>query len=86
MALAWCNSPSDEVKTSGVLIKPEVTTYMYGTHALEEKGQIKVALKSTAINLDEFIGKKVEVIGTRVPGYPLSGGPYLIEVQKIVIR
>ncbi len=84
--LAWCSSSADEIKISGTLIKPEVTHYMYGTHALEEKGKIKVALTSGTIDLDDFIGKKVEIRGTRVQGYPLSGGPELIEVQKIVIR
>lgn len=86
LMLAWCSSPADEVKRSGILIKPEATYYMYGTHALEDKGKIRVALKSSTIDLDDFIGKKVQIIGTPVPGYPLSGGPELVEVQKIIIR
>lgn len=83
LVLAWCNTPDNEVQLSGIITKPEVTNYMYGTHALERDGKIRFALKSDAIDLDTYIGKRVQLSGIRVPGYPLSGGPDLIEVRKI---
>lgn len=73
------------VKLSGVLVKPEVTAYMYGTHALENTGQLSAALKSNSINLDAYVGKQVRITGKRVEGYPLEGGPDLIEVMDIEI-
>jgi hypothetical protein len=86
LSLTWCSTPADEVKLSGIVIKPEVTHYMYGTHALEENGSIRAALQSNSLDLDAFLGKKVRITGNRVPGYPLSGGPELVEVQKVEIR
>lgn len=59
---------------------------MYGTHALEESGKKKhYALTSSTCNLDDYVNKTVRVIGKRVEGYPLSGGPKLIEVISIDI-
>ncbi len=83
LLLAWCTPPVDDGQLTGYLIKPEVTTYMYGTHALENNGRIIAALKSDSVNLDTFTGKKVRLYGKRIEGYPLSGGPELIEVKKI---
>lgn len=83
LALAWCHAPDNDLQLTGYLIRPEATTYMYGTHALESRGRIVAALKSDSVNLDAYTGKKVRITGNRVPGYPLSGGPDLIEVNKI---
>ncbi len=83
LTLAWCQSPESHLQLTGYLTRPEATTYMYGTHALESKGRVIAALKSDSVNLDAFTGKKVRITGNRVQGYPLSGGPDLIEVNKI---
>lgn len=82
-----CKAPQadDAVNLSGILIKPEYTPYMYGTHALERNSTIQAALKSYTVNLDDFIGKKVRIRGKITEGYPLSGGPPLIEVYTVEI-
>jgi hypothetical protein len=82
-----CNSPRqlDEVALTGIVIKPEYTTYMYGTHTLEKDNAIQAALKSNTVNLDDFIGKTVRITGKPVEGYPLSGGPILIDVNSVKI-
>lgn len=84
-----CNTapiPSTSVTAAGLLYKPEFTTYMYGTHALEESGKKKqYALTSSTCNLDDYVNKTVRVTGKRVEGYPLSGGPELINVISVDI-
>lgn len=70
---------------SGTLIKLEVTSFMYGTHALRispTSPDSIVALKSD-LDLDKFIDKKVNVRGKLVDGYPVDGGPSLLNVTSI---
>jgi ecotin len=66
------------LKVTDVLKKTGMTTYQYGTHTIG-----KFALKSSKVDLKKYEGKKVTIIGKKVPGYPLDGGPELIEVSKI---
>jgi hypothetical protein len=74
-----------EVMTSGIIQKPESTTYQYGTHVLQDQdGKILYALKSTSVQLDNYIGKKVDLQGKFVEDYPVDGGPPFVEVVKII--
>lgn len=66
----------------GLIQKPEVTSYMYGTHTITENGKT-YAIQSKTINLDLYISKKVTVKGTKINGYPLDGGPELIDVKGV---
>ncbi|GGG93839.1 hypothetical protein GCM10007422_03910 [Pedobacter zeae] len=73
---------SSVVTASGTIEKLGMTTFQYGTHLL--KGDNKTyALKSASINLDTYLDKKVTIKGKKVAGYPLDGGPELIEVTLI---
>jgi hypothetical protein len=70
------------VDLSGVLQKPGMTTYQYGTHVLTSEGK-RYALKSGTVNLDNYVDKKVKIKGTKVEGYPVENGPELLEVTDI---
>jgi hypothetical protein len=73
------------VVRSGVITKLEMSTWMYGTHVLsDEGGKPLTALEgNTDLNFDKYQGEKVEVTGTLKEGYPLNGGPELLEVKTI---
>ncbi|MDG2343085.1 MAG: hypothetical protein P8L23_00725 [Flavobacteriales bacterium] len=77
-----CNKSlfSNKVKTTGLIQKQGITTYMYGTHTITD-----YALKSNSINLDNYIDKNVSIIGEKIDGYPVDGGPDYIEVKKIKV-
>lgn len=66
----------------GLIKKPEVTSYMYGTHTITGSDKT-YALQSTTINLDQYINKNVTVKGTRIEGYPVDGGPEFIDVKAV---
>ncbi len=80
--------PSEElVPATGVLEKPEITTYMYGTHAVtnEASGE-RYALQSEDVDLDGYVGQRVTVYGIPAPGYEngqIEGGPPLLNVTQI---
>jgi len=42
-----------------------------------------MALQSNVVNLDAFLGQLVEVVGALVPGYPVDGGPPLLNVTEV---
>ena len=68
------------MKTTGLIQKQGITTYMYGTHTITD-----YALKSNSINLDNYIDENVSIIGEKIDGYPVDGGPDYIEVKKIKV-
>ena len=47
------------------------------------KGDIFYALRSSSVNLDDFLNKEVVVRGSFVEGYPVDGGPEYIDVKEI---
>lgn len=69
---------SGEIVAGGRLEQLGVTAYQYGTHRLGG-----YALQSGRVNLDAYIGSKVIVTGRPVAGYPLDGGPPLLDVMAI---
>ena len=73
---------------TGVLEKPEITFYMYGTHAItDEASGTRYALQSEDEGLlDDYVGQRVTIYGTLVPGYEngqIEGGPPLLSVTRI---
>jgi hypothetical protein len=73
---------------TGVLERPEVTTYMYGTHAItDEKSGTIYALRSEDEGLlDGYVGQRVTVHGTLEAGYEngqVEGGPPLLNVTRV---
>jgi hypothetical protein len=77
-------TPSVRVTSSGIIKKQEMTSYMYGTHALVNRdGRTLYALKSDRIDLDAYVGRKVTVSGELVHGYPVENGPNYLHVDSV---
>lgn len=73
---------SYEFVEKGVIQERGFTTYMYGTHLLVVKGEF-YALRSSKVNLDDYLNKGVTAKGHFIEGYPVNGGPQYIEVEEI---
>ncbi|WP_172665785.1 hypothetical protein [Flammeovirga sp. OC4] len=69
---------SNTIEITGVIKEQGVTTYQYGTHTLSG-----YALRSSSVNLDNYIDQEVTIVGQKVEGYPVDGGPDYIEVEKV---
>lgn len=72
---------------TGILTKPEITTYQYGTHLIvDEATSASYALESGSVDLDAYVGQAVTLYGTPVPGYQdgqIEGGPNLLNVTSV---
>lgn len=86
-------APLPQLTWSGRLAEAGLTTWQYGTHTLtgvEFKDTIVrpvksvlFAVKSSSIYLHSYNGKEVVLSGYYVDGYPVDGGPPLIEVVAV---
>ncbi len=81
-------SDSPTIEVTGMIEEPEITTYMYGSHAIvDEASGERYALRSEEEGLlSDSNGRRATVSGTLVPGYEngaVEGGPPLIEVDEI---
>lgn len=84
--ISSCTSMKDSdtktrVTASGTIEKRGMTTYQYGTHILKTDHK-SYALKS-GFDLNPYLNKKVTIKGKKVAGYPLEGGPELVEVTLV---
>lgn len=75
-------SNANTITLTGKVEKLGLTPFRYGSHSIKMQGQI-YAIKSTSINLDNYLDRQVTIKGVKVAGYPLEGGPELIEVTDI---
>ena len=81
-----CSNKADvgAIKAKGLIETQAMTTYMYGTHVLkDDEGNTVYALRSSSVALDDYVNKDVEIQGSKVEGYPVDGGPDLLEVSKV---
>ena len=77
-------STQEEIKAEGVIQKPQFTKWQYGTHTLTDGGdKVIYALQSNTVNLDRSIDQQVVVYGVLVSGFPVDGGPDLLEVSRV---
>jgi hypothetical protein len=81
------SGPGSTVTTTGLLEKPEATTYQYGTHAItdEETGTL-YTLGSDEVDLDDYVNERVALYGVLVPGYEdgqVENGPPLVAVAEV---
>ena len=74
--------PSKELNLVGLLKQQGMTTYQYGTHVLKTDKKT-YALRSKDIDLNAYLEKQVEILGEKIDGYPISGGPEYIKVISI---
>ena len=78
-----------DVEVTGVIERPEITTYMYGSHAVvDEASGERYALRSEEQEglLDDSTGRRATVSGSLAPGYEngaVEGGPPLVEVDRV---
>jgi hypothetical protein len=86
-ALQEPQAPEGFVTATGVLERPEITTYQYGEYAVtDEATGTPYALDSESVDLGAYLGEEATVTGTVVPGYEegaVEGGPALLEVTAI---
>jgi hypothetical protein len=73
---------SNQIEVSGILQKQGITTYQYGTHIIISNDK-QYALKSSTIDLNNYQKQYVTIIGEKIAGYPIEGGPEYIEVVKV---
>ena len=78
-------SSGESISIEGRITKLGMTTYQYGTHTISYGGK-PYALRSSSLNLDNYADKQVVLRGTKVTGYPIEGGPDLIEVSEVVMK
>jgi hypothetical protein len=80
------------VTATGVLERPEITTYQYGEYAVtDEATGTLYALGSDSVDLGALVGERVTVTGTPVTGTPVpgyedgqvEGGPPLLDVTAV---
>jgi len=68
----------DTIEIIGTIQEQGITTYQYGTHTVSG-----YALRSNAVNLEDYMNQNVTVVGYKIDGYPIDGGPDYIEVEKV---
>ena len=66
------NNP-DTVEVTGTIQKRGITSYQYGTHTISG-----YALRSSSVTLDDYVNQSVTIVGQKVEGYPVDGGPEYI--------
>jgi hypothetical protein len=78
--------PTGPVTADGLLRRQGLTNYQYGTFILlDTAGRTLYALRATTLDLDAYADHPVHLTGMLVPGYPLSGGPPLLDVTDIQV-
>lgn len=83
LATGCTNDPVDyEVVVTGTIEQQGITTYQYGTHVIGNSSEF-YALRSSAVDLDDYVGMEVTVYGDLVDGYPITGGPDYVDVKRV---
>lgn len=86
--LISCNNsvdPESSVIPTGTVHKLRASTWMYGTHTLNDlNGSLLYSLKSSTVDLDLYDNKQVEILGNLIPGYPVDGGPKYLNVISVI--
>ena len=80
--LVSCSQTVYQVSLEGTLITAGLTSYQYGSHQLISVDSV-YALRSSSLDLGKYETKEVIIFGQLVDGYPIEGGPALIEVIKV---
>lgn len=75
------NITQNTFEVTGTIQKLEATAFQYGTHTISG-----FALRSSSVNLDDYINQSVTIVGYKIDGYPVDGGPDYIEVEQLKQR
>jgi len=76
--LSCSKNKKDSVKITGTIQKQGITTYQYGTHTISG-----YALRSSVVELDDYVNLQTTAIGHKIDGYPVDSGPDYIEVESV---
>lgn len=75
---------AERITAVGSLLPQGTTSYQYGTFILvDQSGKTLYALKSDAVQLLNYKGKKVSLTGMLIEGYPIEGGPPYLDVLTV---
>lgn len=71
------------MELTGTIQQQGITSYQYGTHTLSNDNTF-YALKSEAVNLDDYVDEEVTILAEKIEGYPVDGGPEYLLVLEIM--
>ncbi|WZL88778.1 hypothetical protein VS868_14365 [Salinimicrobium sp. 3283s] len=71
------------MELTGIIREQGITSYQYGTHTITTADDKFYALKSDAVDLDDYVEEKVTLVAEKIEGYPLSGGPEYLLVLEV---
>lgn len=71
------------MEVTGTIQQQGITSYQYGTHTLTND-ETFYALKSDAINLDDYVDREITVRAKKIDGYPVDGGPEYLLVLEVM--
>lgn len=80
---ASATAKENTMEITGTIQEQGITSYQYGTHTITTGDDGFYALKSEAVDLDEYVGEEVTIIAEKIEGYPLSGGPEYLLVLEV---
>lgn len=70
------------MEITGTIEEQGITSYQYGTHTLTTATDDFYALKSDAVDLNNYLNEDVTIVAEKIEGYPISGGPdYLLVLE-----
>jgi hypothetical protein len=75
-------SSADTIVVTGTLEPIGMTTFMYGTHRLVVSPSIFYVLESTTMDLNPFVGERVQITATDTH-YQAEAGPDMYNVTAI---
>ncbi|HET8886595.1 MAG TPA: hypothetical protein VFM70_09625 [Salinimicrobium sp.] len=73
---------ADKMQITGTIEQQGITTYQYGTHTISSEEE-SYALKSDAVNLDNYLNQEVTITAEKITGYPVDGGPEYLLVLEV---
>jgi hypothetical protein len=81
---ATCSSSrqNDKMELTGTIEEQGITSYQYGTHLLNTRDHF-YALKSDAVDLNEYLNEEVSIVAEKIPDYPVDGGPEYLLVLEV---
>lgn len=78
--------PIGTFRAEGMIQPAGVPAYMYGPFRLTDaSGKTLYALCSSNLDLNQYVGKSVELVATSIPGYPIDGGPVYLAVTSVIV-
>ncbi len=71
------------MEITGTIQEQGITSYQYGTHTITTTNDKYYALKSEAVDLNDYVKEKVTIVAEKIEGYPVDGGPEYLLVLEV---